>query len=143
MALPLVGAGVKAFPVIWKALMALLLGDQVSGMVGGPTLEGLLSEDPEQLMAEHKKKQAGYLNEVQGREVRKALDQKVVSSMMPDPDDLLTLGSLVKSGMFDEELRGSPDALVKTVAAQLGMSPQALASKTTPKDPYTILKGNY
>ena len=77
----------------------------------------------------------------QGME-REALGQKFAAEGAPNPNDLLTMGSLVQGGFFDEEPVSDPNETLATfVARELGTTPQDLARKTRPATPFSMLRG--
>ena len=126
-------------------LLAWLFGaDYLSGAVGGPTNGSMLGGDVEGAEPKRNASQEVELRKVAATQQRDGLFQKMQSGLGIDPEVLLTLGSLVQSGMYDRELTPPLDpenSLASYVAKRMGMTQEQLEAKTRPRLPFDTLKG--
>lgn len=132
-----------AIPIalLLKALGVTLTADMVSGILGGPTISSLVGADPEAAMAEREKLQADELMKFRQQEQRAAHRDEVAGSFMPNPNELAMLGSVVQSGMFDNEMSTPQENLLNYTARSLGISRDELARRTRPRSPFQQLRG--
>lgn len=118
-----------------------LTADMVSGILGGPTIGKLTGSDPEAANAERDKYQAEELTKFRQKEQMNAYADEFAGSMMVDPNEVATLGSVLQSGLFDDEMASPQQNLLNYVAREMGTTPETLSARTRRRSPFQQIRG--
>lgn len=121
---------IQIVPILIKLINALAVA---GGAKMGLDALGITGGGLEEATAEIEKKQAAEYGKARGVLRSQAETQDLVSKMTPDPNELMTMATMLQSGAYDDQIVGKPSSsMVMHVAQRLGKTPEELASRTRP-----------